>query len=97
VRRLTFHPEAEEELDRSTEFYLTESQKLGNDFAAEIARLLESIQQNPEAGQVLNGNLRRRLCSRFPFAIIYRFSETELYVVAVVELHRRPDYWRHRG
>jgi len=97
VRRLAFHPEAEEELDRSTEFYLTESQKLGNDFAAEIAQLLESIQQNPEAGQLLNGNLRRRLCNRFPFSIIYRFSETELYVVAVMELHRRPDYWRHRG
>jgi plasmid stabilization system protein ParE len=96
VRRLTFHPEAEEELDRSTEFYLAESQKLGTDFAAEIARLLESIQQNPEAGQMVNGNLRRRLCNRFPLAIIYRLSETELYVVAVVELHRRTDYWRHR-
>jgi plasmid stabilization system protein ParE len=96
VRRVTFHPEAEEELDRSTEFYLAESRKLGNDFAAEITRLLASIQHNPEAGQSLRGNLKRRLCNRFPFAIIYRFSESELYIVAVTELHRRQDYWRLR-
>ena len=97
MREVTFHPEAEAELKSATSYYASESEKLGSDFGTEIERLVRSIQDNPLAGQLLDAKNRRRLCKRFPFGIIYRLSADEIFVVAVAQQNRNPDYWKTRS
>jgi len=31
----------------------------------------------------------------FPYKVVYRIRETDLYVVAVAHTSRRPNYWKH--
>jgi hypothetical protein len=31
---------------------------------------------------------------RFPYGIIYEATETEILILAIAHMHRRPDYWR---
>jgi plasmid stabilization system protein ParE len=97
VREVTFHPEAEAELKSATNYYASESEKLSADFRTEIERLVRSIQDNPLAGRLLDAKNRRRLCRRFPFGVIYRLSADEIFIVAVAQQNRKPDYWRSRS
>lgn len=40
--------------------------------------------------------MRRALVSRFPYGIIYSEGKGELFIVAVMHLHRDPDYLKDR-
>jgi hypothetical protein len=33
---------------------------------------------------------------RFPYGLIYEYTETEILVLAVANLHRNPDAWEGR-
>jgi hypothetical protein len=34
---------------------------------------------------------------RFPYGVVYQILESEILVVAITHLHRRPGYWRDRS
>lgn len=38
---------------------------------------------------------RRLLVGRFPYQVVYRLRATEIVIVAVAHLKRRPGYWKH--
>jgi hypothetical protein len=45
----------------------------------------------------MGGGFRRKLLSRFPYGLLYHCPEPDwIKVVAVMHLHRKPDYWRDR-
>jgi hypothetical protein len=60
--------------------------------SARWSNTLAEIVANPEAGGVLAGTIRRRLVRRFPFAILYQTGTENLWVIALMHLHRRPGY-----
>jgi hypothetical protein len=41
----------------------------------------------------MRGSIRRRLIRRFPYALLYRVKPTEVRILAVMNLKRRPAYW----
>ena len=41
-------------------------------------------------------DIRRRLISRFPYAILYSDEGEILYILAVMHLRRDPNYWKSR-
>ncbi len=41
-------------------------------------------------------DIRRSLVKRFPYGILYSEEESGIYIIAVMHLHRFPDYWKHR-
>jgi hypothetical protein len=45
---------------------------------------------------VLEGDIRRALVHRFPYGVLYAEEENRIWIVAVMNLHRQPDYWRER-
>ena len=75
MRRIVFHPAAEEEIARSAQYYRLRAAKLGEDFTAQIERTVKRIQENPMAAVLVGTRARRRICKRFPFAVVYRLSE----------------------
>ena len=92
----SFHPEAEEEFNKAIEYYENIELGLGYDFAIEVFSTIQRSVEFPKAWAVLEGDVRRSLVSRFPYGILYSKEMEEIFVVAVMNLHRNPDYWKHR-
>jgi len=91
-----FHPEAEAEFLEAIVYYEDCSTGLGLDFSAEIHAAIQRIQAFPLAWQVLEGEIRRALVHRFPYGVLYAVEENRIWIVAVMNLHRQPEYWQDR-
>jgi plasmid stabilization system protein ParE len=94
--RVRFLPEAETELDDAIAHYEAQLAGLGTDFAAEVRAGLARIEEYPEAWQSFGKRVRRYRLNRFPYGILYAVVDEEIVVVAVMHLHRKPDYWQTR-
>lgn len=97
--RVTFNELAERELNDAAQYYELEEPGLGEAFIDEVHRSADSIVEHPQAGPIVLGAVRRRLCQRFPYALLYSCSVTgdELRILAVMNLRRRPGYWVGRS
>jgi len=78
------------------EFYSKSSPKVGQNFEAEVQRLIRSIQRFPNAGVSSSERTRTRFCKRFPYGVIYRVLPDEIQIVSVMHRHRLPNYWTGR-
>lgn len=94
--KYSFHPEAEAEFVQAIDYYEECEAGLGYDFAVEVYSAIERIMAHPKAWPILEEDMRRSLVRRFPFGIIYAALDEELFIVAVMHLHRDPDYWKQR-
>jgi toxin ParE1/3/4 len=91
--RPEFHRLAERELNEAARYYDLENPGLGSSFLKEVDRCLQSIEDQPEAGVILSGSVRRRLLRRFPYALLYKIKPSSIRILAVMNLKRRPTYW----
>lgn len=91
-----FHPEAETEFLEAIEYYEGCEPGLGGDFALEVQSSVSNILSYPNAWPILEEDVRRCLTNRFPFGVIYSIETDRIFILAVMHLHRHPDYWKHR-
>ena len=94
---VSFHELAERELNDAAQYYERERAGLGAALIAEVERCAAAIVEHPEAGSVIRGNVRRRFCRRFPYALLYTVQPDEVRILAVMNLRRRPTYWVARS
>ena len=94
--RIRFLEIAEIELDEAIKFYNHELPGLGDEFLTEITQALDRIARFPEAWHPCSKRTRRCQTRRFPYGVIYRYQENEILIVAIANLHRKPDYWQVR-
>jgi plasmid stabilization system protein ParE len=92
----SFHPEAETEFNDAIDYYEEKERGLGYDFAVEVYATIQRITAFPEAWPVLKNDVRRSLVRRFPYGVLYSEQDEKIWVVAVMHLHRNPEYWKHR-
>ena len=90
------HPEADEEFAASVSYYSEVSPELGVRFYREMERLLYEVCAHPERYWNFDPPARRHLSSDFPYAIVYVEKSEHLWIVAVMNMKRRPGYWRNR-
>ena len=95
--KLLFHPDAEVELREATNYYDDCQTGLGLDFAEEVYSAISRIIKYPEAWSRLSSNTRRCITNRFPYGIIYQVKSDILYIIAIANLQRRPEYWKERA
>jgi toxin ParE2 len=94
--KITFLEIAQIEMDDAIEYYNYEAPGLGDQFLTEVLNALDRIGEFPEAWHPCSRRTRRCRTRRFPYGIIYQTRETEILVIAVANLHRKPDYWKDR-
>jgi hypothetical protein len=70
---------------------------LGSEFATAVRDGLDRIKERPKAWQPLTHRARRYRLNRFPYGLVYLLLESEIVIVAVMHLHRDPDYWKERS
>jgi len=91
-----FHDEAEMEFIEAINYYDECEIGLGEDFFLEIHSTIKNILALPTAWQVIDAPVRRCLVHRFPFGILYIIEQDTIFILAVMNLHRHPDYWKSR-
>jgi plasmid stabilization system protein ParE len=78
--RVTFNELAERELNDAADYYEHEEPGLGATFLTEIRRCTDGIAEYPQAGPIVLGPIRRWLCQRFPYALLYSISGDEVRI-----------------
>ncbi len=96
VMRFSFHPNAEKEFNEAIDYYEDIEPGLGYDFAIEVHSAISRAIDFPRAWSILEGDIRRSLVRRFPYGVLYSELNDEIFVVAVMNLHRKPGYWKRR-
>ncbi len=91
-----FHPLAFQELDEAINAYEAKFLGLGLEFAKEVYSSIQRIIQFPSAWTMISHRCRRILLQRFPFAIIYSKEGHEILILAIMQLNRKPEYWKNR-
>ena len=94
--KIHFLEVAQLELDDAIEYYNYESEGLGFEFLREILSTLDRIGSFPDAWHPCSKRTRRCQTQRFPYGVIYQTRKDEILVIAVANLHKKPDYWKDR-
>ncbi len=94
---IIFHPDIENEVKASYEWYQNQAAGLGEDFLTELETAYQAIVELPNTWPKFQKGFRRFLLSKFPFSVIYRFNRETVYVVAVMHNSRQPGYWCERA
>ena len=96
MQRVIFHPDAFKELEQARAWYEQQAPGLGNQFFEEVELAVERIRESPDMWSAYTKNTRRFLIHRFPFAVVYCQDQSNIQIIAVMNLSRKPGYWRHR-
>jgi len=92
--KVIFLDPAIKEFELAVEFYNSQSEGLGFEFALEVRRTIESIVKYPEAWHQLSNNTRRCRTNRFPYGVVYQVKEPKIIIAAVMHLHQAPRIWK---
>jgi len=96
MRPIRFHPEAEAEMIDAVSWYESQQTDLGKRFLASVQDSLNRVEINPLLYPVVEGDVRRCLTKTFPFGVLFQVQPEQIVVMAVMHLHRDPEYWRNR-
>ena len=92
--KITFLEEADSEFSAAVVYY--DGSGLGQRFEDEIDRALFWLLEHPHLCPLRRGIYRRMNLHIFPYYIPYIIRESTLWVVAVAQSQRRPEYWIKR-
>jgi mRNA-degrading endonuclease RelE of RelBE toxin-antitoxin system len=87
---------ASEECADAVAFYESQREGLGSRLLDSIERGVEQITSAPETWPKVSERSRRYRLRRFPYGLVYQIREQTILIIAVMHLHRRPNYWQGR-
>ncbi len=87
--KFSFHEIAEKEFINAIEYYEECQEGLGERFSEEIYATIKRICEHPYAWTDIDAKTRRCLTNKFPY-------DNHIRIMAVMHLHRKPDYWQGR-
>jgi len=88
--------DASHELNDVFIYYEYQQKDLGHRFIESFTQTVELIKFYPNGWHPLSKKVKRCLIKDFPYGIIYQVREETIIVVAVANLHRKPNYWTDR-
>jgi len=94
--RINVRPAALDELERAWIWYEEQRLGLGDEFCACVDAALAAAARDPLVYPRVEGELRRVLVRRFPYAVVYLVEPDRIEVIAVFHGARDPREWRRR-
>ena len=90
--------EAEHEMLEAARYYEAHQSGLGSDFLDEVEVGLGRIAAAAGRFALYRGSkiVRSVRLDRFPYRLLFVLDLQRAVVVAVMHMHRRPDYWKRR-
>jgi plasmid stabilization system protein ParE len=95
TRRLIVRPDVDADVLAAEAWYRQQSETAAG-FPEDVRRTLRLIESNPYQYQTIFGRYRRAVLRRFPYALIYAVTETEIVMVACIHGRRHPRRWQER-
>ena len=96
MKPVVFQADAETEIIEAAAYYEAQQCDLGKRFLASVQDAINRIVLNPQLYPVIELDVRRCLTRTFPFGVLFRDRPDNIQVIAVMHLHREPDYWNNR-
>ena len=93
MANIIFHPEAQDEYERALAWYQARSLRAAARFEAEVERLLNLVQLNPQSFPAYDNEVLRR----FAYTLVYQIQPDRIFVVAVAQAGQRAGYWQSRA
>jgi len=89
---------ADAELTNAIRWYEQRRSGLGAELFDAVSETIDLIRAHPDIGtpRATRHPTRQLRVNRFPYHIVYRIREHDIYVVAVAHTSRRPNYWKDR-
>jgi plasmid stabilization system protein ParE len=96
MKMVRFYPAAETEMIEAAAYYEAQQADLGRRFLAAVQDACNRICVNPRLFPLVEADVRRCLTKTFPFGVLFRERSETIVVMAVMHLHRDPNYWKQR-
>jgi toxin ParE1/3/4 len=94
MKRIVFHPLAEQELVDVASYYEEQNQGLGLEYLAEVEGAVNLLIRYPSAGVVVQESIRQLILPKFPYSLLYRVVDDDLIrILAIAHHKRKPVYW----
>ena len=94
---LRFHPHVATDIRDGYRWYADISVELGESFRRLVDARFDDIADHPEHFPVAFDDVRFAKMKRFPYIILFRKSETAVYVLGVFHGSSNPAKWRGRS
>jgi toxin ParE1/3/4 len=96
MKTVVFHADAEAEMIEAAAHYEAQQRDLGRRFLTSVQDSINRIVINPRLYPIVELDVRRCLTRTFPFGVLFRDRPDKIEVIAVMHLHRDPNYWQER-
>ena len=81
--RLIVTDEAVDDLRRARAWYESQARTAGDQLAVAVARAIDKIVDRPNAYPEIEPGVRRILCEKFPYKVIYTIEAGTLFVLGI--------------
>lgn len=95
-REVVFRPQAEDDVLAVRAWYESRQEGLGQEFGQAVDALVIRILENPLLFQRVHLETRRAVLSRFPYAIYFRSTDSQVVVLAV-HGRQHESHWQRRS
>ena len=96
MKPVLFHPAAEIEMIDAAAWYEKQQPNLGKRFIASVQDTINRLKLQPDLYPLIEKDVRRCLTKIFPFGVLFRVQRDCIEIIAVMHLHRDPNYWKNR-
>ncbi len=96
MKKVSFLPLAQAELDDAFIWYEDQAVGLGYEFLRELDQSIRLIASFPKLQPLVGNKIRRCLVNRFPYGVFFGISADTIIIVAIAHLRRKPKYWNKR-
>jgi hypothetical protein len=94
--RVSFRPEAEAEALDTRDWYESRRQGLGAAFRGALDETIQRIAEGPQLFRRVQGETRRAILDRFPYAVYFKIIDDGIVVLAV-HGRQHPRRWQSRA
>ena len=84
---------AQSELDDVFEAYEYKEENLGRNFVKEVSHTLQLIKDYSSVWPKSSAHTQKCIIKGFPYALLYQKVDTTIFVVALVNLRKKPIHW----
>lgn len=96
MRSIHIEAPAEQDLEAAADFYESRRSGWGRHFMNRFKQGLKTIREMPAKYRIIYEPYHCYTMVQFPFGVIYRFDETTVTIVGVIDHRRSPEYWQTR-
>lgn len=95
-KQISFHPDVADDIKCSYTWYEEKVKGLGDKFLNELEVGYLSIQRFPDTWANFQYGFKRYILNKFPFSILYKVSNEQIFIIAIMHNSRNPNYWKKR-